>query len=105
MYGREVPRRSVLGIFQAANRDVAYNVKEGNPMGRQPLRYTAGNVHLLVHVNEKMTWEIWGTAIRGLEEWFERWEYVECDVDIGMVGGLEFWYGTGVFVMIDKDVE
>lgn len=74
-------------------------------MGRRPLRYTAGNVHLLVHASDEMTWEVWGTVIGGLEEWFERWEFVECDVDVGKVGGLGYWYGTGVLVMIDKGLE
>lgn len=105
-YGSLLPQSAVLGILQAAQRDVGVNIKAGVPMGKKALHYEneTGNVRMLIHVKDRtMTWEVFGTVILGLKIWFEQWDFVECDFDIGQIG-MENLFGTGVFVGLDRGV-
>ena len=70
-------------------------------MGGAPLHYDSGNVHLIIHVTVAMSWEILGTMVRGLQSWFEEWEYVECDFDMGQVG-IDSLFGTGALTQFDS---
>lgn len=105
-YGSRLPKSSVLGILQAAQRDVAVNIKDGVPMGTKALHYVSGtgNVRMLLHVKGgAMTWEVFGTVIKGLKTWFEQWDYVQCDFNIGQIG-VENLFGTGVLVGLNHGV-
>ena len=61
-------------------------------------------MHLIVHSASAITWEVLGTVVRGLQAWFEKWEFVECDFDMGQIG-LDALFGTGVLVRVAKGVE
>ena len=54
-------------------------------------------MHLILHPGSDMTWGMWGTTLRGLAEFVERWEFVDLDFEVrerlitGVVGsGLLF---------------
>jgi len=99
-YGSILPSNSVLEILQDAQRDAAVNIKTGVPMTTAVFRYVSrtGNVHMVIHAKEwAMTWEVYATVIKGLKIWFELWDYVECDFNIGQIG-VENLFGTGVLV-------
>lgn len=50
-----------------------------------------------------MTWELWGEHLKGLEAWFRKYAFVECDLDFGEQGVRKFT-GWGVLVQIDRGV-
>lgn len=72
-------------------------------MGTAPLRYQSERVILLVHPRNTMTWELWGEHLKGLEAWFRKYAFVECDLDFGEQGVRKFT-GWGVLVQIDRGV-
>lgn len=49
-----------------------------------------------------MTWKVWETALRGIADFVERYEYVDLDFDVGQIG-MERFFGTGV-LGIDRRV-
>ncbi len=42
--------------------------------------------------------------VGGLESWFTKWAFVECDFNMGQIG-LENMFGTGALVQFDEGVE
>ena len=49
-----------------------------------------------------MTWKVWETAVRGIADFVERYEYVDMDFDVGQMG-MEQVFGTGVLGMMKRD--
>ena len=49
-----------------------------------------------------MSWEVLGTIVRGLQSWFEKWEFVECDFNMGQVG-VDNLFGTGTLVQFGSN--
>lgn len=73
-------------------------------MGTAPLHYESGDIHMVIHVTRGMTWEVMGAMVRGLQSWFEEWEWVECDFDMGQIGH-DTMFGIGAVVQFDKGVQ
>ncbi|KAL6714059.1 hypothetical protein ACLMJK_008553 [Lecanora helva] len=99
--GPKIRKASCVSLFQAVKRDVAYNVKNGNAMSNHPLHYDMGHVHLIFHVTVAMSWHDLGTMVRGLQGWMEKWEFVQCDFDMGQLG-VDRMFGTGALVAFDE---
>ena len=45
-----------------------------------------------------MTWKVWETALQGLADFVEMYEYVDMDFDVGQTG-VDKFFGTGVLGM------
>ena len=67
-------------------------------MPERIVRYGSGDVFFLMHQSGRMTWRIWETALRGIVEFLERYEYIDMEFDIGQ-SGVEEFLGTGVLGM------
>ena len=72
------------------------------PIPDKMIRYGSGDVFLLLHQRGRMTWKVWETALRGIADFVERYEYVDLDFDVGQIG-MERFFGTGV-LGIDRRV-
>lgn len=71
-------------------------------MSDKMVRYGSGDVFILLHQSGRMTWKVWGTALQGITDFVERYEYVDMDFDVGQTG-LEQFFGTGVLGMMKRE--
>ena len=68
------------------------------PIPDRIVRYGFRNVYIIVHQSGRMTWGVWETALRGIVDFLEEYEYVDMDFDIGQTG-VEKFFGTGTLGM------
>lgn len=61
-------------------------------IGASELQTSSNAVYLILHPGTAMTWGMWGTTLRGLAYFFDKYEYVDLDFaavelsDAGIVG-------------------
>ncbi len=80
-----------------ATRAIAMHGASEEPIPDHVLRYGAGDVFFVMHHRGGMTWRRWETALRGIADFVERYEYVDMEFDIGIMGQKQHEYiGTGV---------
>lgn len=98
-YGRQLPRVDVLSCLLQATTTVISELNSGRDraIDQNELQVFSHAVHLILHPGSDMTWGMWGTTLRGLAEFVERWEFVDLDFEVresrvtGVVGsGLLF---------------
>lgn len=97
-YGIALPRKDVIHAILTANRDVAAHGSSDAPLTHRMFRYEAADVFIVLHQSGRMTWKVWETALQGIAEFVEKYEYVELDFDIGQKTEGRF-FGTGVLSM------
>ena len=97
-YGISLPRKDVTHAIVFATRAIAMHGSSEEGISDRIIRYGSNDVYLLMHHSGRMTWTMWETALRGIVDFLERYEYVEVEFDIGQTG-LEQFLGTGVLGM------
>ena len=93
-YGLALPEQHVRSTLGSALRDINAQLHPQDPITDRQLRYSSGNVYLLMHQNGQMTWDVLETAIWGLMHFVQTYECVDFDFDIGEFG-MERAFGTG----------
>ncbi len=78
-----------------ATRAIAMHGAADEPISDHVLRYGEGDVFLLMHHRGGMTWRKWETALRGITDFVERYEYVDMEFDVREMGQRQY-IGTGV---------
>ena len=71
----------LLCLLQAAN-DVNQHLATPYAfVGRSPLRISSATVRLVLYPNARnaVTWAKWGAAVRGITDFFTRFEFVDLD--------------------------
>ncbi len=68
-------------------------------MGTAEVQAYSRAVHLILHPGDRMTWGMWGTTLRGLGDFVERWEYVDFDFEVREMGYAGV-VGSGLLVYI-----
>lgn len=59
-------------------------IDAGQPIGYR--EYQFGNVALTLRMNDQMLWRHWMYALRALQQWSKRFEFVDMDFDINVAG-------------------
>ena len=100
-YGRQLPRADVLSCLVQATSDVIRELNNGKDkwIGKAELQKSSNSVYLILHPGNEMTWGMWGTTLRGLADFVERWEFRDLDFDItefGLIGMV----GNGMLVYV-----
>lgn len=93
-YGTSLPREDVIHAIVVASRRIKRHGSSNEPIPDKVLRYGSGDVYLVMHHTGRMTWRLWETALRGIMDFLERYEYVDMEFDVGQVG-FERIFGTG----------
>ena len=89
----------MVDVLARATNAIAAHGSSNVPIPDRIIRYGVGNVFLLLHHNGEMTWRVWQTALEGIADFLERYEYVDMEFDVGQTG-LEKFLGTGVLGMM-----
>ena len=98
-YGFRLPRRDVMDAIVRANRAIAMHGSTDEPIPDHILRYGSNEVFLLMHQRGRLTWRAWETALQGIAQFVERYEFIDMDFDVGKIGKGQF-YGTGTLGMM-----
>ncbi len=69
-----------------ATRVIAMHGASEEPIFDHVVRYGSGDVFLTRHHRGGMTWRKWETALRGIADFVERYEYVDMEFDVGEMG-------------------
>lgn len=69
------------------------------PIEADELRYTSGNVQLLLHPRKTMTWKMWAVAIQGIWSFITRVQSVELEFDFVELEFAEA-VGTGSLTVV-----
>lgn len=101
-YGTLLPRKDVIHVLVRATRDIAAHGSSKAPIPDKMIRYESRNAFLLLHQSGRMTWKVWETALQGIADFVERYEYVDMDFDVGQMG-MEEYFGTGVLGMMKRE--
>lgn len=91
----------MIHTIVVATRAIAMHGSSDEIIPDRMYRYGAGNVYLLIHQSGRMTWRVWESALRGLADFVERYEYVDMEFDVGQ-SVWEQYYGTGVLSMMES---
>ena len=68
-------------------------------IGKSELQKSSNSVYLILHPSNEMTWGMWGTTLRGLADFVERWEFRDLDFEATEFG-LTGVAGSGMLVYI-----
>ena len=100
-YGRQLPRADVLSCLVQAASDVIRELNNGRNkwISQAELQKSSNSVYLILHPGNEMTWGMWGTTLRGLADFVERWEFRDLDFEIREFG-LTGLVGSGVLASI-----
>ena len=101
-YGASLPEKDVIAVLDRAAREVAAHGSSRELIPDTIIRYKSGKVVLLLHHKNKMTWNAWRSALVGITDFVEKYEYTDMDFDVGQRGGKTF-YGTGVLSLDLRD--
>lgn len=89
----------MIEIYYKVRQDeVSYT---GDRVIEGPLLYASGDVRLVVHPKNSLTWAMWHAAVLGILAFGTEYEDVEMDFDI-YSKGLGTVYGTGVLTMLQN---
>ena len=100
-YGRQLPRADVLSCLLQATSDVIRELNNGRDkwISKSELQKSSNSVHLILHPSNEMTWGMWGTTLRGLADFVERWEFRDLDFEITEFGLIGLT-GSGMLVYL-----
>ena len=100
-YGRQLPRADVLScLLQAMGLVIRQlNNAHDQPISEPELQFPSpsNNVRLILYPGSEMTWGMWGTTLRGLLHFVERWEFVVVEFGITELGYMDL-VGSGLLV-------
>lgn len=101
-YGVALPRTYVINAIVIATRAILAHESLDTPIPDKIIRYGYGDVFILLHHSGQMTWKVWGTALQGIVDFLERYEYVDMEFDVGKTGLEQFW-GTGALGKLQSE--
>ena len=84
-----------------ATREIAMHGGSEETILDHVLSFGCNDVYLVMHHRGRMTWRVFETALRGIVDFLEKYEYVDMDFDIGQIG-LEQFFGTGTLGMLKR---
>ena len=84
-----------------ATSDVIRELNNGKDkwIGKAELQKSSNSVYLILHPGNEMTWGMWGTTLRGLADFVERWEFRDLDFDVTEFGRVGL-VGNGMLVYV-----
>ena len=100
-FTRTLKREDVLACLLEAALGVIKELNLGHdgPVDAEEIQANSNNVHLILRPDPRLTWKMWGTTITGISGWVERYEFLDCDFDIAMLG-YSGNFGTGNLVYL-----
>ena len=83
-YGRRLDRADVLSCLLQATTTVISEINKGSEtlIGKTEVQSSSNRVYLILHSSDSLTWGMWGSALKGLMDFVERFEFVDLDFEI-----------------------
>ena len=97
-YSRTLQREDVLACLLTAALQVIKEVNQGpgGQINTKEIQARSGHALLMFHPDPSLTWKMWGTTLIGINNFFNEFEFVECNFAIE-IRGLSDTYGSGFF--------
>ena len=71
------------------------NLSPSGQINTKEIQARSGHALLIFHPDPSLTWRMWGTTIVGINNFFNEFQFMDCDFSIE-IRGLSGTFGSGL---------